>query len=80
MPELYEYPPTRSQRAKWALEELGIEYSSHMVDLHEGQRTSWCAFVSIERRSLFASGKEQLHVPVARVCSGYVVGALTWES
>ena len=33
MPELFEYPPTRSQRAKWALEELGIEYSSHVVDL-----------------------------------------------
>lgn len=40
MPELYEYPPTRSQRAKWALEELGIEYSSHIIDLREGQQDS----------------------------------------
>ena len=38
MKELYEWPPTRSQRAKWALEELGIEYSSHRINLQEGQR------------------------------------------
>ena len=40
MTELYEYPPTRSQRAKWALEELGIEYSSHVIDMAEGQQNS----------------------------------------
>ncbi|MDA1090570.1 MAG: glutathione S-transferase [Proteobacteria bacterium] len=40
MTELYEYPPTRSQRAKWALEELGIEYSSNMINLQEGQQNS----------------------------------------
>ena len=40
MPELYEFPPTRSQRAKWALEELGIEYTSHLVDLQNGQQDS----------------------------------------
>ena len=40
MTELYEYPPTRSQRAKWALEELGIEYSSHIINLPEGQQNS----------------------------------------
>ncbi len=40
MTELYEYPPTRSQRAKWALEELEIEYASHMINLHEGQQNS----------------------------------------
>ena len=28
MPELFEYPPTRSNRAKWALEELGVDYTS----------------------------------------------------
>jgi len=38
MPELYEYPPTRSQRAKWALEELGVDYSSHVVQLIEGEQ------------------------------------------
>lgn len=38
MTELYEFPPTRSQRAKWALEELGIAYSSHVVDLPAGQQ------------------------------------------
>lgn len=40
MTELYEWPPTRSQRAKWALEELGIEYSSKMINLLEGQQNS----------------------------------------
>ena len=40
MMELYEWPPTRSQRARWALEELGIEYASHLVDLQEGQQDS----------------------------------------
>ena len=40
MKELYEWPPTRSQRAKWALEELGVEYSSQMIDLTEGQQDS----------------------------------------
>ena len=40
MTELYEFPPTRSQRAKWALEELGIAYSSHVVDLPAGQQNT----------------------------------------
>ena len=40
MTELYEYSPTRSQRAKWALEELGIEYSSQVIDMAEGQQNS----------------------------------------
>jgi glutathione S-transferase len=40
MPELYEFPPTRSQRAKWALEELGIGYTSRIVALPEGQQNS----------------------------------------
>ena len=38
MPELYEFPPTRSQRAKWALEELGVAYESHRVDLPQGEQ------------------------------------------
>ena len=40
MTELYEIPSTRSQRAKWALEELGIEYSSHILNAQEGQQNS----------------------------------------
>lgn len=40
MIELYEWPPVRSQRAKWALEELGLEYSSHLVNLLEGEQDS----------------------------------------
>ena len=40
MTELYEFPPTRSQRAKWVLEELGINYTSHLVDLQEEQQQS----------------------------------------
>ncbi len=38
MIELYEWPPTRSQRAKWVLEELGLEYKSHLVDLNTGSQ------------------------------------------
>jgi glutathione S-transferase len=37
---LYEYPPTRSQRAKWALEELGIDYRSEIVDLSKGEQNA----------------------------------------
>jgi glutathione S-transferase len=33
MREFFEYPPTRSNRAKWALEELGLAYTSRIVDL-----------------------------------------------
>ncbi len=40
MTELYEWPPVRSQRARWALEELGIDYSSHLINLQEGQQDS----------------------------------------
>ncbi len=40
MMELYEFPPTRSQRAKWALEELEVEYESRVVDLLQGQQNS----------------------------------------
>ncbi len=38
MTELFEYPPTRSQRAKWVLEELGVGYTRNMVDMMEGQQ------------------------------------------
>jgi glutathione S-transferase len=38
--ELYEYPPTRSQRAKWALEELGVKYTSCTVDFPDRQQYS----------------------------------------
>lgn len=40
MIKLYECPPTRSQRAKWALEELGVEYSSQTLNLSEGDQNS----------------------------------------
>jgi len=40
MIELYEFPLTRSQRAKWALEELGLAYNSNLVNLMEGQQNS----------------------------------------
>lgn len=40
MTVLYEFPPTRSQRAKWVLEELGIAYTSQLVNLGEGQQNS----------------------------------------
>ncbi len=38
MTTLYEWPPTRSQRAKWILEELQIDYQSHPVNLPEGEQ------------------------------------------
>lgn len=40
MTVLYEFPPTRSHRAKWALEELGIDYRSRIVDLASGEQNS----------------------------------------
>lgn len=40
MPTLYEFPPTRSNRTKWALEELGVDYASHLVDLRAGEHHS----------------------------------------
>ena len=40
MMKLYECPPTRSQRAKWALEELGIDYASQRINMQEGEQNS----------------------------------------
>lgn len=38
MHTLFEWPPVRSQRARWALEELGVPYESHKVDLPGGEQ------------------------------------------
>lgn len=40
MTELYEWPPTRSQRAKWALEELEIPYTSQPVNPPDGEQNN----------------------------------------
>lgn len=40
MKKLYEWPPVRSQRAKWALEELEIDYKSKLINLIEGEQNS----------------------------------------
>lgn len=40
MRTLYEWPPVRSQRARWVLEELGVDYDSHKVDLIDGEQDS----------------------------------------
>ena len=40
MPELFEFSPTRSNRAKWALEELGVEYTSRVVSFPEEEQRS----------------------------------------
>ncbi len=40
MTTLYEFPPTRSQRARWALEELGVDYESHTVKMMAGEQNS----------------------------------------
>jgi glutathione S-transferase len=34
--QLYEFPPTRSIRARWVLQELGVPFESHVVDLQAG--------------------------------------------
>jgi glutathione S-transferase len=34
--QLYEFPPTRSIRARWVLQELGVPFESHRVGLLEG--------------------------------------------
>ena len=33
---LYEFPPTRSQRARWVLEELALDYTREEVNLLAG--------------------------------------------
>lgn len=40
VPEFFEFPPTRSNRAKWALEELGVDYTSRTIDLRTGEHHS----------------------------------------
>ena len=37
MPELFEFPPTRSNRTKWALEELPVDYTSRAISLPLGE-------------------------------------------
>jgi len=37
---LYHYPRTRSQRVRWALEELGLDYRVQRVDLFKGEGNS----------------------------------------
>jgi len=36
--ELYEWPPLRSQRVKWALEELAIPYESRLVNMMDREQ------------------------------------------
>lgn len=38
MRELFEFPPTRSNRARWALEELGVPYARRIVDFTNGEQ------------------------------------------
>ena len=38
--ELYEWPPLRSQRARWVLEELAIPYESRLVNMMEREQES----------------------------------------
>ncbi|MGH1541227.1 MAG: glutathione S-transferase family protein [Arenicella sp.] len=54
MPDFFEFPPTRSNRVKWALEELEIDYASHIVDFYTGEQQS------PEYRTIHPLG----HVPV----------------
>lgn len=38
--KLYEFPPTRSIRARWTLQELGVDFESVTVNLLQGQHKS----------------------------------------
>lgn len=38
--KLYEFPPTRSIRARWTLQELGVEFESEVVDMRAGAHRS----------------------------------------
>ena len=38
--KLYEFPPTRSIRARWTLQELGVDFQSITVDLLNGEHRS----------------------------------------
>lgn len=38
MPHFFEFPPTRSNRVKWALKELAVEYTSCPVDLRKAEQ------------------------------------------
>lgn len=40
MPELYEFPPARSQRVRWLLCELGLDYDSKLINLEKEQQNS----------------------------------------
>ena len=59
MSDLFEFPPTRSNRAKWALEELGIDYSSNTIDFMKGE----------QRSELYRSIHPLGHVPAYRTDS-----------
>jgi glutathione S-transferase len=38
--KLYEFPPTRSIRARWTLQELGVEFDSEVIDMIAGAHRS----------------------------------------
>jgi len=38
--KLYEFPPTRSIRVRWALQELGVDFESIIVDMTAGEHKS----------------------------------------
>jgi glutathione S-transferase len=69
MPELFEFPPTRSNRAKWALEELGADYTSHIVSFPEGkqQATSYKAIHPLGHVPAYRSDAYTMHESVAIV-------------
>lgn len=59
LPTLFEFPPTRSNRAKWALEEIGYGYESKVVSFPSGEQSS------PEHRKVHPLG----HVPAYRTQS-----------
>lgn len=69
MPELYEFPPTRSNRAKWALEELGLDYTSRVVSFPKGEQQAeeYKAIHPLGHVPAYRTGAYTMHESVAIV-------------
>lgn len=66
---LYEMYPTRSQRAKWALEEIGVQYNSKTVDMRAGahRQTEYTAINPMQVMPTLESPDYRIHESVAIV-------------
>jgi len=69
MPTLYEMFPTRSQRVKWVLEEIGCDYDSSIVDMRSGAHRlpEYTAINPMEVVPTYQSSDYKIHESVAIV-------------